>query len=761
VSPINVQTEFRESFEAYNTATVWSESLGDGDIVQTDGNALSASYLVISKNPLIANTETTITTQAAFTGPFEVSFGASLSQRVLGQEYALELISPDAPLPPIPDLALASVSQAISALTVTTAASHNLSVGQRIGVYGVTSDSRMNYPSLVVGQILSPTQVVLSNGPMGALPSITVGPYNNQGYIYARPSLGYARDGMSQIFENATATNSSNYVRSDSGDVLPSGTVAGNQSLTVSSSASIQLAVSNYSYAFAPTTEYKFLLQADRAQFFDVTVDSASQPVARLNRITVVPSVAKLYKLRFRCTNNAGLTVPTAKIVSAAKAGTTTATITTADAHNLTTGDYVYVTGIRDGTNFVPITTAVVVASTPTPTTFTLVYGGTAAAVTSYGGLVARAQGGNLPAGFAGAGSAAAMQSVTVTAENLTLVSNGTVAFVVGDYVNLYGVRETSAGADLAVDGVYKVASVVTTTAILIPIGGTVLPIAFASTTCGGAVIKRTDLRLSYTRVNQYLRERVEVLNKSDGFSAIPVIMNGGTLSGGAIGTQAFPNQIAIDIASAALTTTNNSAAITPANNSCSFEFNVIVTAVFGTNPTMDVVVQESDDTGTNWYDIYHFPRITAIGQYRSPLIPQTGNRIRYVRTIGGATPSFTNAVNRQQSNSPQPLQRQFFDRTLVVNTINSVTPTFFTEGCAELNIFVSMGAVTTTAPVLVYECSPDNAVWVQVGADITTTASTQNLLQISNVQPRFSRIRVKTAGSGATLSYVMVKGAT
>jgi hypothetical protein len=69
------------------------------------------------------------------------------------------------------------------------------------------------------------------------------------------------------------------------------------------------------------------------------------------------------------------------------------------------------------------------------------------------------------------------------------------------------------------------------------------------------------------------------------------------------------------------------------------------------------------------------------------------------------------------------------------------------------------MGAVTTTAPVLVYESSPDNLVWVQVGADITTAASTQNILQLDNVQSRFSRIRVKTAGSGATLNYIMVKG--
>jgi hypothetical protein len=187
--------------------------------------------------------------------------------------------------------------------------------------------------------------------------------------------------------------------------------------------------------------------------------------------------------------------------------------------------------------------------------------------------------------------------------------------------------------------------------------------------------------------------------------------------------------------------------------------FSVVVTAVSGTNPTMDVVVQESDDTGTNWYDVYHFPRLNAIGQYRSPLIPQTGNRYRYVRTVGGTSPSFTSTVNRIQSGLSTPLQRQFFDRTVVPNTLNSTSPSFFTEGCVNLVVMVNIGAVTTTAPIFALQVSVDNLNWVQLGADITTAANTTSILQVSNAQARFSRLLVKTAGSGATLGYVMVKG--
>jgi len=758
--PQNVDTEFRESFETYNTTTVWSQTTGTGDIVQLDGNAASASYLVISKNPLTATTETTVTTQASFTGPFETMVGLSMSQRVLGQETSIELVSTDAPTPPIPDIAISSITQATTTLTVVTATAHGLSVGQRIGIYGVTSDSRFNYPAVVVAAIVSTTSFTVTAGPAGTITSVTAGPYTNQGYVYYRPALGYAQEGMSEVFENSSATNASLYVRSDMGDVFPGGTVAGNQSTTIGTTASASLATAAYTYAFIPSNEYKFLLQADKAQFFDVAVDSTAQPSARLNRTTVVPSITKTYKLRFRCTNDAGLPIPNGKITSAAKSGTTTATITTATAHGLTTGDYVNVYGIGDSTNFPNVTTAVQVLSTPTTTTFTIIIAG-AVTATSAGGLVSRQQGSLSLQGIQTAVAAVASSTATQL-----ILTSGTSAWtlVIGDYVNVYGLRNRATGADLGFDGAYKVVDQVTSTLTLEPLPGTTLPAPLGSTTTGGAVIRRTDTRISYARINQYLRERVEILNKSDSNSGIPVQINGGTIStvsGGAIGTQAFPNQLANDITSAALTSTATSAAITPANNSCSFEYNVIVTAVSGTSPTMDVVVQESDDTGTNWYDIYHFPRITAAGQYRSPLIPQTGNRVRYVRTIGGTSPSFTNAVNRVQSNSPQPLQRQFVDRALVVNTINSVTAgTWFIDGCKTLNLFVSMGAVTTTAPVLVLEVSPDNANWVQIGADITTAASTNNQLAVTDTLSRFARVRVKTAGSGATLNFLVLKGA-
>lgn len=81
----------------------------------------------------------------------------------------------------------------------------------------------------------------------------------------------------------------------------------------------------------------------------------------------------------------------------------------------------------------------------------------------------------------------------------------------------------------------------------------------------------------------------------------------------------AFPQPI-VDVASAAITTTATTAAITPTFGTA-YTVSIPVTAVSGTNPTMAVGIDESDDGGTNWVRVYDFPRIIATGLYRSPPI--------------------------------------------------------------------------------------------------------------------------------------------
>ncbi len=353
----NITTKFRDAFETYNPSPTgtWVETKGTGDLTFVDGNTASASYLVVSKSPFNQGTVTEIETTARFSMPIEMSAGIALSQRTLGQEFSVELVSTEAALP-VPDLTISTITQATTTLTVNTTAPHGLVPGKRIGVFGV-SDSRLNYPALVVATIPNPTQFTCTAGPGGNLPSLTIGPFNG-GAVFFRSALGFASDGTSMLFENTTATNASFYLRSAFGDALPSGTIAGNHSVTVATTSSSQAVNAAYSYSFLPTTEYRLTAMADRFQWSDAGVDTTGAATARATRSRVIPSPDKEYKFRIRATNNKSLTVPIATIVSVAKSGTTTATIVFDRPHGLNIADQIVAYGVRDTANFGNLTTA-------------------------------------------------------------------------------------------------------------------------------------------------------------------------------------------------------------------------------------------------------------------------------------------------------------------------------------------------------------------------------------------------------------------
>jgi len=526
---------FRESFEVYepnSNGSRWTQTLGNGDIAFVDGNAVAASYLVLSKSPLYQDTVSTITAIGGFSIPLELSTGLCMSQRTLGQEFGLELLDNLTRLDPVPDIAIASISQSTTTLTVNTATPHGLVPGKRIGISGV-NDSRMNYNALVVATIPSPTQFTATAGPGGTIPSLTVGPFTT-GFVYFRPGLSSAQNGVSYRFENASVTNACIYTRADAGDALPSGTANGNHTITVGTTAPIQAVNAAYTYAFQPTTEYSIKINSGRVQCNDVGVDSVSAPTARFTRSQVVPDASQLYSLNITARNNKSLSVPVARIVSATKTASTTATIVTDVPHGLTTADVVCIYGIRDqaATSFPNLTTATTVASVVDANTFTIVIGSSGTA-TSYGGTVVRVNGGNLPSALgyiAQVGS-----SAVLTNGILTVTGNASWSgLLVGDSVQLHGFRVDGTGADLGVDGAWKVRSVGSAILELEPLPtGVVLPADFTSTNCGGAVIKRTDIRISYVRMFNRDRTVVEVVPTpaTDAQASVPVVVTAGSVS--------------------------------------------------------------------------------------------------------------------------------------------------------------------------------------------------------------------------------------
>jgi hypothetical protein len=330
------------------------------------------------------------------------------------------------------------------------------------------------------------------------------------------------------IFENSSVTNASFYIRSEAGDANMSGTALGNHAVTVGTTAPVQLINSAFTYAFQPTTEYRLSAMVDRVQWMDASADSTGQTSSRFNRTQIVPSIAHDYKLRIRSTNNKALTRPVAPIVSITKAGSTTWTVTTASAHGLNALSFVNIYGNRDTANFPNLTTATQVASIVSPTSFTIV--STTGTATGYGGTVFMVNGGVLPSAMGV--SAQVGVSVSRTSNIVTAVMSASFSgAVIGDYINLHGWRSAVDGSDVGIDGPYRVQNIATTTLTLEPIGTAPTGADIVSVNCGGTVIKRTDLRISYVRVLDYERLRIEALARptTDLASAMPVALMGGT----------------------------------------------------------------------------------------------------------------------------------------------------------------------------------------------------------------------------------------
>jgi hypothetical protein len=552
----NVETPFRETFESWPSPE-WTETKAPGDIVTVDGNALGASYLAISLSPLYAGTETFVDTVDTFSMPFDLAVGLHLSQNTWGQDCSVEFIDVDE-IPAVADMEISAISQTTTVLTVDTVLPHNLVPGKRIGIRGC-ANAVVNYPSLVVAAIASPTQFTVTGGPNSTLPSQTVtNPAGAKGFVYFRPALSSRRNGTALHFESSTATLGFTYARASAGDALPFASGSGNavnarQATTVGTTASVPLVASSpYTYTFTPTNEYRMTLMEDRLQWSDTPVDSIALSNARVTRTQVVPNPAKRYRVRLKARNEPSLTVPSAQVVTVSKAGATTATVVTAAAHGLVTGDLIVGYGQRDtGTGFYPALTTPAAVTVVDATTFTVVWG-TLATNTSFGGYIAKV---NAACPVPGAVSQSIQSAVKTTLADgqhqVVLVGSATWAggLVIGDEVEILGCRDAVNGlTSIGIDGTWKVANLATTTLTLVNVPGSSPTVPdFALVNCGGAVIKRTTMRVSYLRPTEFERQRVEMLPRpaNDAASSAPV---SGTVTVSS-GTVASAGTVAVDAA--------------------------------------------------------------------------------------------------------------------------------------------------------------------------------------------------------------------
>lgn len=656
-------------------------------------------------------------------------------------------------------------------------------LGDWINITGLL-DNRLCYPNACISYI-SPDRKTITVGfsdevalPSLAVPVIT--PALGTAKVEFYNNFSGARNAFGILFTGTTATSAAVASIFGGDDNQVSGTLTGDHRVSIASTAPAYVAGGSWGqYEIKATSRY--MLECTPSA--SVVMDKAEQlhtywSLRDTARTSVKPSGAATLYPRFRLYMPANVSRPIAKIVKAEKlTASTTATIYTDAPHGLATGNYVTLKGIRDTAVFAAITVPVQVTVVDA-TTFTAVIG-TAAIATSYGGFVCIANGGKDQPGII-AQVVQSVQSIVANGETwLQLVGSATWAGLnLGDYVNTHGVREDVAGADLGIDGAWEVAHLATTTLILRPVYGIasnrISPAldTLSLTNAGGAVILRPTLRSHDISVTSWSESRVQIDGQGTlrNDKALPTYGMGGSIGviqsmaatisattglGGWYVHPAVTN--IVDVASAALTASANTAAISNALGN-GFQVNVNVTAATGTAPTLDFRVEESFDGGTNWVTMYEMQRITAIGNYNTPILRASGRYIRYVQTVGGTTPSFTRSVVRNVLPFiPAEPQKRLMDRTIAPNTLNSATPSLFQGAANNMQLIVNMGAITTTPPAFQIEGSEDGVNWYAVGTPLTAVASSTVEVTVPK-SATFARARVSTAGVGATLGYVSLK---
>lgn len=760
----NSRSKFRDGFASHDVVQpnpeTWdlAEDTAGAHIITQGGDSSGSSYLRISLSPFVEANGLSLTSKKKFQFPMRIGFGLSASQRILGQEFFAGVVGCDKDgvvetITPVADKLIGGTTVSITSNVATiTIVNHGFRGGDRVVIHSC-ADHRLNVGPVVVTVLTADTftvPIVLTNASYSSV----------GGYVRTADPLRYAKNGSGLLFENTTVTNAS-FVSRRNGAKFRS------LNSTVGSTTATQTNTNPFTDSFNATTTNELFLSMDEVLYRSYAADGVGS-MNGLGKFTQsVPDEEISYKIQLRARNLNGFSIPVGKVVSAAKSGTTTATVTTDVPHGLVAGDFVQIYGTRDQTNFAQLSTQTAIASVPSSTTFTVVWGSAVTATTA-GGVVWVNQGQLAAPGVIG-------QSVqSISRVNGVLAVVGSAAWsgpVAGEYVQLHGLESNST----AYEGAYKVLRVNTTTLELEAPGAD-----FTTLTTGGAVIRRTDVRLHFARVMDYTRLGVEILggkgNTSDINNAVPVSIAGSanltintpavTQSTGVNTTQwsaaGWGGFLVNDIVSAAITSTATSGTITPGSvaniGTYAHTFHVAVTAVSGTSPTMDIGIEESADNGTNWVRIYDFPRITANGSYQSPMIRATlGTRYRYVRTIGGTSPSFTMSLNRVQFSMVGEMIKQFFDRSIVLTTLNSTTPAYYVDACNFFQVTVNLGAATT-APVLQFEGSEDATNWYAIGSTFTPAASTTTVQVHQNIMPRFARVRVATAGATVTAGYVSIK---
>lgn len=527
-----------------NFGNFYSFSVASGDFINFSRSSNGQQFTEVSMNPLsIGDEQTTIEYKTPFKIPCYAEIEASMSQRPKGQYAIMEITDKDASYLDNPiEYTFASLSQSATTLTAVINAPFDGYLGSWVDIYGL-ADNRFNYTNLCVASIstdkLTLTFTVSDENTLTSL--TTSASVLTNGKLKRQAKLLLAGNALGMRFSGTSATATAYIARFGAGSIKESGTMTGAKTIISASSSPTFTSALTGQLELKASSRFRIEAEPEILVFGDKGIDTLVNLTPRNTFTAVKPSEESDYYVRFRAVTPKSISRPIAEIISAIKAtATTTATITTDIPHGLTTSSYVTIKGIANQTVFANLTTPTVVASVINATQFTIVIG-TATIATSYGGAVIMCNGQVDQQGII----TQIPQSIARDATGLvTVVGNASwTGLNIGEYINLYGVKNIVSGADLGFDGVYKIDTISTTTLKLQPVkdldgnlvlngsGTAVTPVGGVvnTTNCGGIVILRTTLRSHDIVLANYTQTMTRILGQGSSRSdlAVPTILLG------------------------------------------------------------------------------------------------------------------------------------------------------------------------------------------------------------------------------------------
>jgi hypothetical protein len=576
-------------------------------------------------------------------------------------------------------------------------------------------------------------------------------------------------------FSSSSIGNAAAFTKMGEGDCQISGSLTSDQRTAFASSA-VNTAAGNYGLIeIKPISRFRFESRVDESAILDCAVDSSGVFTPRVVRSTVKPSQDKALSPRFYLQMPKSLPRPVARILTITKSGSATAVIVTKEPHGLVNGEAITIKGVLDQVNFAAITT-----STPitwlSDTSFSIVHG-TAVIATSNGGSVHLCNSAFDQPGLVANNIVAGTYDVATGVLRLVGSSAWAGLEMAGNYLITGALGN---GIDPNMDGLWKLATSAGTNAYFLPIydiyGNRISPVPnTAAATVGGSIILAPSLRIHDVSVEEWTEHRVMLDGAGTGRldKALPVAVVSavgstatqglGTTLNGVSGANAWyvrPGILVLaDAAAAAIGTVTTTPAASNDLGS-GYQVEIPVTAINGSG-VVDISIQESEDN-LNWVTTYQFPRISANGAYRSPILQAIGRYIRYVHTlVYGA--SITRSINRTTwpFTTVKPIRRVFdYTSTLSTAAVATVASTavLFSEGCSNVQMILNLGASTTPASFKL-QGSEDGNSWYDIpGSTLAGVANSTVQVTVGNVAAAFIRPVVTAQGAVSTFGFVAVK---